>query len=389
MSMSSLLQDLPGNDHISPLKVANYQSLKQFFLFNKDGDVFSILQICRVSWKQPPNFSTKVSLIEHVQRLAIAPVHRAPAAAPHEEEPNLRRNGGSGNVWQGLLARASLVDRAVGLPWKSAKKTFKGRKVCGFTVAYPWQFPQEISSVNRIQVWHAFKHFGHHLHRSLFSFDHFWGGIPVLNYVFPVVPLWQHSTLKGHLIAKSILIAHSHVSLFILHYWQQKTYLWNLSNHFPSQTKHGISQLHQRFTTHPNPPPKTRPPSATNPPSFTKSTSAPASNNNCIACMLPGAFAQVVKHETQPEGHLNNQVLVDHGWMIMKWSLQTYSWWLFTSSFCVQTQHNVKRLCEGGKVQMQIPIGQSMATLRIEAGNWFGFVYFRDSFKKVTLQQLT
>ena len=83
-------------------------------------DVFSILQVVGFLGKTSKiqNFY-QVSLIEHVQQLAIAPVHRAPAAAPHEEEPNLR--GGHhprGSV--GILATkttlASLVDQAVGLP---------------------------------------------------------------------------------------------------------------------------------------------------------------------------------------------------------------------------------------------------------------------------------
>ena len=109
-----------GNDHISPLKVANSVP-KMIFLFNKDGgtyDVFSILPFCRVSWKNLP-ILYQVSLIEHVQQLAIAPVHRAPAAAPHEEEPNLsakRRFGERmARCWPGrLFGRVSC--------WPSLKK---------------------------------------------------------------------------------------------------------------------------------------------------------------------------------------------------------------------------------------------------------------------------
>ena len=154
-----------------------------------------------------------------------------------------------------VLARASFGRPSCWASLKSAQKTFKGRKVCGFTVAYPWHFPQEIPSVNRIQVLPAFKYFGHHLHRSFFAFDHFWGGIPVLNYVFPVVPLWQHSTLRGHLIATSICIAHSHASLFILQYWHQKAYLWIcLTTSHPKQNMASLNFINVSQHTQPHPP---------------------------------------------------------------------------------------------------------------------------------------
>ena len=88
-------------------------------------------------------------------------------------------------------------------------------------------------------------------------FRSFLGGIPVLNYVFPVVPLWQHFTLRGHLIATSICIAHSHVSLFILHYWHQKAYLWIcLTTSHPKQNMASLNFINvsQHTQTHPQNP---------------------------------------------------------------------------------------------------------------------------------------
>lgn len=100
------------------------------------------------------------------------------------------------------------------------------------------------------------EYFGHHIHHVFIpeSFDHF--GV-AFRYKLTFFR-WYHNdnTLYSEVISWAFLqhIA-SHVSLFILLYLTSKNISLNLTNHFPFQTKHGISQLHQRFTTHPPPKP--------------------------------------------------------------------------------------------------------------------------------------